>query len=82
MNGRRRGIKHNRNKPIAKHFNKPDYTLENIRLAVIKKVKGSILSSSHQKSQTIKKVKVTKQQREVKEQKIIFKFELRQLRFK
>ena len=75
MNGHRSGIKHNRNKRIAKHFNKPDHTLENIRLAVIKKVKGLISSSSHQKSQTIKKIKVTKQQREVKEQKIIFKFD-------
>ena len=32
-------IKHNRNKPVDKHFNKPDHMLENLRLAVIKKVK-------------------------------------------
>ena len=58
MNGHRSGIKHSRNKPVAKHFNKPDYPLENLRLAVIKKVKGK-----------------TKQQQEVEEQKIIFKFD-------
>ena len=40
MNGHRSDIKHNRNKPVTEHFNKPDYTLENLRLAVIKKVKG------------------------------------------
>ena len=57
MNGHRSYIKHNRKKPVAEHFNKPDHTLENLRLAVIKKVKGK-----------------TKQQREVEEQKIIFKF--------
>ena len=45
------------NKPVLKHFNKPDHTLENLRLVVIKKVKRK-----------------TKQQREVEEQKIIFKF--------
>ena len=28
----RSDIKHNRNKPVAEHFNKPDYTLENLRL--------------------------------------------------
>ena len=37
MNGRRSDIKHNRNKPVAEHFNKPDHTLKNLRLAVIKK---------------------------------------------
>ena len=58
MNGHRSDIKHNRNKPVAEHFNKLDHTLENLRLAVIKKVKGK-----------------TKQQRKVKEQKIIFKFD-------
>ena len=47
-----------RNKPVAEHFNKPDHTLENLRLAVIKKVQGK-----------------TKQQREIKEQKLIFKFD-------
>ena len=40
MNGHRKEIKHNRNKPVAEHFNKFDHTLENLRLAVIKKVKG------------------------------------------
>ena len=40
MNGHRSGIKHNRHKPLAEHFDKPDHTLENLRLAVIKKVKG------------------------------------------
>ena len=40
MNGHRSDIKHNRNKPIAEHFIKPDHTMENLRLAVIKKVKG------------------------------------------
>ena len=54
MNRHRKDIKHNRNKPVAEDFNKPDHTLENLRLAVIKKVKGT-----------------TKQQWEVKEQKII-----------
>ena len=39
MNGHRSDIKHNRNKPVAEHFNKPDHTLENLRLAAIKKVK-------------------------------------------
>ena len=39
MNGYRSDIKHNRNKPIAEHFNKPDHTLENLILAVIKKSK-------------------------------------------
>ena len=58
MNEHRSDIKHNRNKPVAEHFNKPDHTLQNLRLAVIKKVKGK-----------------TKQQREVEEQKIIFKFD-------
>ena len=58
MSGHRSDIKHNRNKPIAEHFNEPDHTLENLRLAIFKKVKGK-----------------TKQQREVEEQKVIFKFE-------
>ena len=58
MNRHRSDIKHNRNKPVAEHFNKPDHTLENFRLAAIKKVQGK-----------------TKQQREVEEQKIIFKFD-------
>ena len=40
MNEHRSDIKHNRNKPEAEHFNKPDHTLENLRLALIKKVKG------------------------------------------
>ena len=50
MNRHRKDIEHNRNKPVAEDFNKPDHTLENLRLAV----KGT-----------------TKQQWEVKEQKII-----------
>ena len=58
MNGHRSNIKHNRNKPVAEHFNKPDYTLDNLKLAVIKEVKSK-----------------TKQQREVEEQKIIFKLD-------
>ena len=40
MNGHRSDIKHNRNKPVAEHFNKPDHTLDNLRLAVIKEFKG------------------------------------------
>ena len=40
INEYRSDIKHNRNKPVAEHFNKPDHTLENLRLVVIKKVKG------------------------------------------
>ena len=42
MNGYKSHIKHNENKPVAKHFNKPGHSLENLRLAVIKKVKGTI----------------------------------------
>ena len=38
MNGHRSDIKHNRNKPVAEHFN--NHKLKNIRLTVIKKVKG------------------------------------------
>ena len=33
MNEPRSVIKHNRNKPVVEHFNKPDQTLENLRLA-------------------------------------------------
>ena len=40
MNGHRSDIKRNRSKPVAKHFNKTDHTLDNLRLAVIKEVKG------------------------------------------
>ena len=40
MNGHRSDIKHNRNKPVAKHFNQPDHTLENLILSLIKKIKG------------------------------------------
>ena len=58
MNGHRSDIKHNRNKPVAEHLNKPDHTLDNLKLTVIKEVKGK-----------------TKQQREVDEQKIIFKLD-------
>ena len=58
MDGHRSDIIHNRNKPVAEHFGKPDHTLENLRLAVIKKIKGK-----------------TKQQPEVKQQKLAFKFD-------
>ena len=58
MNGYRSDIKHNRNKPVAEHFNKLDHTLDNLKLTIIKEVKGK-----------------TKQQREVEEQKIIFKLD-------
>ena len=58
MNRHRSDIKHNRNKLVVKHFNKPDHILDHLKLAVIKKVKGK-----------------TKQQREVEEQKIIFKLD-------
>ena len=37
-NGHRSDIKHNKNKPVAKQFNKPDYTFKNLRLAIIKKL--------------------------------------------
>ena len=40
MNGHRSDIKHNRNKPVAEHFNKSDHTLDNLKLTVIKEVKG------------------------------------------
>ena len=40
MNGHRSDIKHNRNKPVAEHFNKPDHTLDNLKLTIIKEVKG------------------------------------------
>ena len=40
MNRHRGDIKHNRNKPVAEHFNKPDHTLDNLKLTVIKEVKG------------------------------------------
>ena len=40
MNGHRSDIKHKRNKLVVKHFNKTDHTLDNLRLAVIKEVKG------------------------------------------
>ena len=39
MNGHRSDIKHNRNKPVAKHFNKPDHALDNLKLEVVKEVK-------------------------------------------
>ena len=39
MNRRRSNIKHNRNKPVAEHFNKLDHTLENLRLKVKGKTK-------------------------------------------
>ena len=40
INGHMSNIKCNRNKLVAKHFNKPDHTLDNLKLAVIKEVKG------------------------------------------
>ena len=40
MNGHRSDIKHNRNKLVAEHFNKSDHTLDNLKLTVIKEVKG------------------------------------------
>ena len=58
MIGQRSNIKHNRNKSVAEHFNNPNHSLDNLRLAVIKEVKGK-----------------TKQQRQVEEQKIIFKLD-------
>ena len=58
MNGHRNNIRHNRNKTVDEHFNKPGHTLDNLRLAAIKKVKN-----------------ITKQQRQVEEQKNIFKFD-------
>ena len=58
MNGHRSDIKHSRNKRVAEQFNKPDHTLGNLKLTVIKEVKGK-----------------TKQQREMEEQKIIFKLD-------
>ena len=41
MNGHTSDIKHNRNKTVAEHFNKPDHNLENLKLEVIKKVKAT-----------------------------------------
>ena len=41
MNGHTSDIKHNRNKTVAEHFNKPDHTLENLKLEVIKKFKST-----------------------------------------
>ena len=40
MNGHRSDIKHNRNKPVVEHFNKPDHTLDILKSDVIKEVKG------------------------------------------
>ena len=50
MNGHRSDIKHNRNKSVAEQFNKSDYTLENLRLIVIKKVKKIITRSQNTKN--------------------------------
>ena len=41
MIGQRSDIKHNRNKPIDEHFHEPDHTWENLRLMMMKKVKGT-----------------------------------------
>ena len=60
MKGHRSNIRHNRNKPAAEHFNKSDHTLENLRLAVIEKVKGKTKQQ---------------QEVHVEEQKVIFKFD-------
>ena len=56
MNGHRSDIKHNRNKPVAEHFNKPDQTLENLRLAVIKKVKSKTEQQQKVEEQNMQKV--------------------------
>ena len=41
MNGHTSDIRLYRNKPVAEHLNKADHTFENLKLAVIKKVKGT-----------------------------------------
>ena len=53
MNGHRSDIKHNRNKLVAEHINKPDHTLDNLRLAVIKKVKGKTKQQQEVEEQKI-----------------------------
>ena len=53
MNEHRSDIKHNRNKPVAENFNKPNYALENLRLAVIKKVKSTIRQQQKVEEQKI-----------------------------
>ena len=53
MNGYRSDIKHNRNKPVAEHFNKPNHTLDNLRLAVIKEVKGKTKQQQEVEEQKI-----------------------------
>ena len=53
MNGHRSDIKHNRNKPVAKHFNKPNHTLDNLKLAVIKEVKGKTKQQQEVEEQKI-----------------------------
>ena len=53
MNGHRSDIKHNRNKLVAEYFNKPDYTLDNLRLVVIKEVKGKTKQQQEVEKQKI-----------------------------
>ena len=53
MNGHRSDIKHNRNKPVAEHFNKPDHTLDNLKLAVIKDMKGKTKQQQEVEEQKI-----------------------------
>ena len=53
MNGHRSDIKHNKNKPVAEHFNKSDHTLDNLKLAVIKEVKGKTKQQQEMEEQKI-----------------------------
>ena len=53
MNGHRSDIKQNRNKLVGKHFNKRDHTLDNLRLAVIKKVKDKKKQQREEEEQKI-----------------------------
>ena len=53
MNGHRSDIKPNRNKPVAEYFNKPDHTLDNLKLTVIKEVKGKTKQQREMEEQKI-----------------------------
>ena len=53
MNGHRSDTKHNRNKPVAEHFNKPDHTLDNLKLALIKEVKSKTSNNGKWKSKKL-----------------------------
>ena len=53
MNGHRSDIRHNKNKPVPEYFYKPDQTLENLRITVIKKVKGKTKQQPKVKEQKI-----------------------------